>query len=578
MIKAFLLCHDTKTKIKQKNNKIINQTIIQEHKYAFDFCNIFGFEFSGNVKITADKISSYKIKYFEKFNEFYPILAINDFTKERNRFSILVANQYSHQQSEEENKYTLYIWTKDISFVLDTAKMDYSMKEKLRSNCQKMNKNGLQIMFYLKKDINISEKITFLTQKGKIISGLNYNLTDLDQLYTELEKNAEFLIGAAYGSPLKPHVKETISSFQEAKMKLYLISGEDEDNTMAVAFKSGFIGDNLTIKKLIADSNETLFVMMKYIFNTFKKEINEQRYSIFDRREEKNSTKKSIIDFQNKNKFILITNGSTLDLIFQNNFLSNHFKFLLLFCSHFIGFDMNQIVNKELVKMVKALYGKSNEKIMVIGNSIGDLALMQEANVSIEINEIMLSQIITSNIVMDGFQNLNKFIFIWSKISFDRIYKTMLFIFFAFSLLTYLRFFTSFLSDFSQSEIIPRLFFFLFFKNFLIWLLFGQLLSDNMLIIVLLKRIPLLYRQKNWQNDFEIKYLLLEYLIQPLLFAIFIIGTMGIASNEFNLENITNFRAECYAFVTIFFFFKVNLNFLKIKRLIVFCYDSFLDT
>ena len=561
MIKAFLICHDTKTKFKMKTNKPIHQTLVQEHEYALNFCNIFGFEFSGQVKITQDKIPSYKIKYFNKFSEFYPILTINHITRARNRFSILVGEKYSQNQKEEDNKFTLYIWTRDISFILDTVVMPFSMKEKLKNNSQKLKEKGLQIMYYLKKELTEFEKTHFLNRKSIITTGLNNNPSDLDELYTEMERNAEFLIGAAYSSFLKPHVKETISDFQEARMKLYLISGDSEDNTMTVAFKYGIIESNSIIKKLIADSNETLFVMMKYIFNGFKKEIDERTCSFFGHVESGNGAKKSIMDFQNKNKFTLIINGSTLELIFQNRYLSNHFKFLLLLCSQFIGFEMNQIVNRELISMVKILFkSTTNDKIMVIGDSLSDLSLMQEAHIGIEINENMQSKIFRSDIVISGFTYLNNIIFIWSKISSEKYQKTINFLFFSFSLLTHLRFLTSLFSYSSQSGIIPRLFYFLMGKNIFIWILFDNFLTERLHKIILLKRTPLLYRQKKWQNEFELKNLVFEILFQPLLLALFIICMLEYETNNSKIKDIITYRTEIYSIITIVLFFQVYFS------------------
>ena len=422
---------------------------------------------------------------------------------------------------------------------------------------------GLQIMYYCKKDLTFYEKTNFMLRKNTIVSGLNNNPSDLDTLYKEIEKNSEFLIGATLDCPIKPYVAESIKTFQEGQMKLFLISGDSENETMSVAYKSKLLEKTYSLKKLVADNNETLFVMMKYIFNTFKKELDGNDNLMYNRQhnERNSSQKKSLFDFQTKSKFTLITNGKTLELIFQNRYLSNHFKFLLLLSSQFIGFEMTQFINKELMLMVKGMIGSvTNETIMVVGNSYGGMALMQAADISIEITDNK-SKIFISDITMTNFKNLTNIVFVWSKINLENVQKKIYYLFYAFCLLTYLRFLASFLSFFSNSEIIPRLFFFMVFKNFLIWFALDEIIMGNHVKIALLKRFPILYRQKDWKNNFEIKSLLNEVLLEAflLVFIIFCVsGFLGDLEDARIIMNITEYQAEIYSIVTIFFFIKVN--------------------
>jgi len=277
--------------------------------------------------------------------------------------------------------------------------------------------------------------------------------------------------------------------------------------------------------------------------------------------ERNSSQKKSLFDFQTKSKFTLITNGKTLELIFQNRYLSNHFKFLLLLSSQFIGFEMTQFINKELMLMVKGMIGSvTNETIMVVGNSYGGMALMQAADISIEITDNK-SKIFISDITMTNFKNLTNIVFVWSKINLENVQKKIYYLFYAFCLLTYLRFLASFMCFFSHGEIIPGLFFFMVFKNFLIWFALDQFIMGNHVKIALLKRFPILYRQKDWKNHFQIKGLLNEVLLESFLLAFTIFcftGSLGIDLQGRKIINITEYQGEIYPIVTIFLFIKVN--------------------
>ncbi len=563
VVKAFLLCHDTKTKFKKRSNTPIHLTVKKDHECALNFCRDIGLDFSGNVKITQQKINSYKVKAFADFNEFYPIISVNEYTATRNRFSILVGEKFMNELNEE-SKFTLYVWSNELASVIDLLRLDYFLKEKLKEVSQKLKEKGFQMMYYCKKELDFYEKNNFLLKKDSIKSGINLNQLELDAFYNEIEKDLDYVIGATYSYILKPYVIETLSDFQAANMKMFLISGDSEDKTMAVAYASKFVQQGHLLKRLISDDNTKLFIMMKYIFNTFKKETDENENGFADYNNQfgkirKNIQKKSIVDFQLKNKFTLIVDGKTLEVIFQNRYLANHFKFLLLLCSQFIGFNTNQFVNRNLILMVKKLYGKqTNETILAIG--YGESFMMQEADISIEI-ENSNKKNGCCDIEVSDFKNLTNIVLIWSKISFENILNNLYSLGYIACFLTYLRFISSFFSYFSHNEIIPTVIYVLIYKNFLLLSLYSQIFIEKRINFAILKRFPILYREKNWKKNYEIKSLVWETVVPSLSLALLFnisVFFQRINFQNFLLKTLPEIQIDTYLVCHFLFFAKVN--------------------
>lgn len=516
------------------------------------------------MKITQKKLETYKVKVLDDFNEFYPLITINDYTSTRKRFSILVGEKYSNEHKIHTN-FTLYVWSNDLNSIIDLLNLDHFSKNQLKENSQKSKENGLELSYYSKKEINLSQKNNFLSRKKTKISGLNFDPIELNDLYNEIEQDLDFLIATTYNYSLKPYAIETFQNFQEAKMKIFFISQDSEYKTLAIAYKTKLIERDTVLKQLITTDNKKLFIMMKYIFNTFKSEIDENNMNFRENfnydKFRKQSERKSKIELHMKNQFTLITDGKTLELIFQNRYLASHFKFLLVFCKQLICYEMNQFVKKNLILMVKDLYsGLTNETILAIGNSSGDLIMMQEADVSVHIKQSE-SEVFLSDIAISELKSLNNIIFIWSKIGIENVQKKLYDLCFAACFITYFRFFISFISCYRQSEIVPTIFFVLIFKNIIFLSLFSQFRNEEKKKIALLRRYPILYKQLNWRKNNEIEILFAEIFIPSFSLALLFFGITSlqeISSQGYKIKTVNSFQLEIYLIFNLNFFIKVK--------------------
>ena len=76
-------------------------------------------------------------------------------------------------------------------------------------------------------------------------------------------------------------------------------------------------------------------------------------------------------------------NGDSLQIITMDKELKSNFKFVLQLMQSVIAYNMSPINKKQLVKMIQDEF-LDNPTVMVIGDGLNDVMMMQQANVSIE--------------------------------------------------------------------------------------------------------------------------------------------------------------------------------------------------
>lgn len=575
-LKAYLLCHNTKSRYNEKTPLILDhRTQLKEHSEVLNFCHQLNFSFEGNLKITSEMINSYKIKAFNQ-HEFYPILSINDFSKTRKKFSILIGEKYSSTNNINVLNATLYVWTNDLNSIINYLKMSESSKEVLKENSKNLQEKGFQLMYYCKKEMTYIEKNIFLNKKKIKESSHSLNETELDDLYNEYETDLEFLSGLFCDYELKPAVFQTINNFKEARIKLHLISEDDEEKVMCIAYKTNVINPNSNIKKLIAEDDESLSTKIKYILNSMKKELiyNDQNPRLIDNNDQKSrrklrknrsmGLKKVPDDFKKKEKFSLVLNGKTLELILNSKSLTNYFKFILLFCSEFIGFELLPAQKKLLVNLVKTINTNKDSNIIAIGNNNRDYLMMQESNVSFQIHSNLLGKNLNADICFHKFQYLSNLIFVYSKISLYIIDNILSWSFISGQIFLVFSFALQINVLDKNNMIISPLFITLILKNIFIFSIFLLAFMKVKYHLLFLQKLPILFSQKTLTKNNEIKCLFSKILIPSILIGFFIYLYQQIVE-IFDLIDVEYFQFEVFAIMSwisysqVFNYFFLNL-------------------
>ena len=542
-----------------------HETQIKQQSAALKFCRELGFFFEGSLKISAEMIHVYKIRVFEE-NEFYPILSINDYSPKRNRFSILVSEKYSSFNYAQELNATLYVWSNDLNSILNVLNLAENSKEKIKENSQKLKESGYQIMYYCKKEMTCSQKNEFLHKKDLKQTAINFHNQELDDLYNEIECDLDFILGVYIEYDLKPFAMESIRNLIEAKMKLFLLSEDQEEKTMATAYKTKIVTNESNIKKMNANDEESLAITIKYILNNIKKDIihyNDQIHT----NENKPKRFSSKDFFKMSDKLVLIFNGKTLELLLNNKYSTNHFKFLIMVSSHFIAYNMTPILKKEIIRLLKSgVQEKYEMNILAIGNNEGDYMMMKEADISFEIHDERRFKIIKADIYLESFRAFSDIVLVCGRLGSEMIENIIYWLLFAGNLLTYFKFIFEFFAFFSHTEVIPTIFMTLIMKNCLLLSIACLYFLKDKKNPLFLRAFPILFvkkpaLKKGEINNFVLKIALPSSITCSLLFIFTMFGS-------YQFKTVEEFQIQIFIFISL-------LIYIQVKKLILLLLNFF---
>lgn len=551
--KAYLLCHSTKSKFDQNMPSILNhRTERKEHASVLKFCKELGFSFEGSLKISSEMINAYKIQVLN-FHEFYPILSINEYSEKRKRFSILVGEKYSLVNDINNSNATLYVWSNDLNSLINNLEMRENFKEEIRENTNLLKEKGFQIIFYCKKEISAEEKLQFLSKKKSKESHNFDSSSELDELYDEFEKNLEFLSGIYFEYELKPNVIETLNVFKEAKIKLHIVSEDNEEKVMAIAYKSQILNPSSNIKKLIATNDENLTTMMKYILNNIKKELHHFEEANFLNKNEKNIKRRRVIKQSEKLKknerYILIIDGKTLQLILESKTHTNNFNFLIMLCAHFIGFNLLPSQKKLLITLLNTVESpKYESNIIAIGNNDSDYTMLQEANISIEIHDFQMERHLNGDIYLNSFEKIHEVLLVSSSIGAEIIKNIVCSLLFSGQVFL----FSCFVSQISSAETdiskIKPIYFTLLMKNWIVLSIVVFLFMETSQKPLMLQMIAMLHARKITLKINPFVWFFSKICL-PSILTVFLFNTFlvfGYTSGAFYIKTIEQYQFEFF--------------------------------
>jgi len=536
-----------------------HETQIKQQSAALKFCRGLGFFFEGSLKISAEMIHVYKIRVFEE-NEFYPILSINDYSPKRNKFSILISEKYSSFNYTQELSATLYVWSNDLNSILNVLNLSESSKEKIKENSQKLKENGYQIMYYCKKEMTSSQKNDFLHKKKLKQTAINFNNEELDDLYNEIEFDLDFILGVYFEYDLKLFAIESIQDLIEAKMKLFLLSEDNEEKIMATAYKTKIITHESNIKKMSANDEESLAITIKYILNNIKKDIIHYNDQI-NTNEKKSKMFSSKDFFKMSDKLVLIFDGKTLEMILNSKYSTNHFKFLILISSHFIAYNMTPILKKEIIRMMKSIIQmKYAMSFLAIGNNHGDSMMLKEADISFEIHDDRRFESIKADIYLESFRKFSEIVLVSGRLSSEMIENIIYWLLFAGNILTYVKFIYEFFSFYSHTELIPIIFMTLIMKNCLILSIACFCLLKDKKNPLFLMAFPVLYVKKTALKRFEIKNFVLKIMLPSAISCsiLFIFTIFDSFTNQSQIKTVEEVQIQIFIEISLLIYIQVK--------------------
>ena len=411
LMQTLTLCHFTKTKIDLKTNNFSHESTKQEISSILQFSEKFGYAFKGSFKITDSKIHVYETNNCSH-PQYYPIIGFNEATKNRSRFSLIVGIPIEkHAKIDTSQCSTLYVHGDDADEMINTLNLSSKDKEILREKIEKVRETGNMTIIYGKRQLSSEETKHYLNRKKIIKTSLTIKDEELESLYNSIEERLDLICVVCLKERLRPKITSVISSFHEAQIKIYFVSGDNECSTLASAFQSGIITNEAEVCKIQVKNQNAGLISLKWILQriqkqlAFNKRVNIEegssprftesaaRFDTMSPRHRKvgfeESAKKTGSRYSDNNSdetrlICILIDGESFRVIYKNKYLRHHFLFLMMFCNN-VCLNFSELDKKRLAKMIKTLDNSANCCVLGIGDGYDDVPMMQACDVSIEL-------------------------------------------------------------------------------------------------------------------------------------------------------------------------------------------------
>ncbi|CAD8192211.1 unnamed protein product [Paramecium pentaurelia] len=423
---SLLLCQEVISKFTQSDDQFIHDST----SHLFDqelirFANFFDIKFICTNE-QSGKIT-YIIEILKEIHEFQ-ILAINQYSNLHPRLGVLIqypdklAEQFkfsSDNDQEDELINSVLIVREEFNQIPSYVDIDKSSREYWDRIFLKLHMAGMRTVVYSKIYLRENEKANFLDRYSGIKFSQSQN--DLIQLFHDIEKDMQIMHVLGIKEKIRPDAKILIQQMRQADLSLFLLSGDDLNRVLPVAYKSKLL--STTDQLLYIDSDNAKLVIKNQLAqmaqqlqsndsNNINTNINTMQQSkalrlntLSDKYPSKSVEQNQNQDSQNKlgksqqmqsqmypeiKAFSIILSGEQFKIISEDNVLFTHLIFLLYFCNSLIAYKFNAKEKAEIIKIIQTQF-QGNKKVLAIGDSFNDIQMFRKANMGIQLFHIPIN-------------------------------------------------------------------------------------------------------------------------------------------------------------------------------------------
>lgn len=570
ILRGLLLCHEIRSKI--DNEACFNEYGSPDTQTILSFLSSFGYELKSQCTVFDKFITCYNVTK-KKTPEQYYIIAkllekIGD-NQTQYKLSMIINDSLSfNNQLNNKCDPFLLIRTDDPSFI-DNIDMDENERENLWLKIEALKSKGMRFIFlYQHKNINpydLNEYIQYMK---------NPQSQEFKEIQKKMESKCELLTVLSIKDQISKKIKNLISDFITIENKIWIVSNDSKEKTVAIASSLGLLPhdienielevslDNFTTNEVWMQINSAL-KKLKKILNFGNTKNNEELLTPSP----KLKGRKPIINFDSKiiennnivgnGKFNLILNGKLLSLIKDNDDLKNHFSFISAFCQNFIGFNLTSYDKEFLIELIKAKFPYQST-VLALGYSKEDSLMMKKADISIEYTKEQKGSSLNGDFTTNNFDIIRNLIRVDSLIFNEKI-VTIMMICYSVAFLTCMPYFLySVIFNFLPSDFIPKSFFILkdgLLFNIIAFIFFVWGESFN---VKILKTFAWAYKSGKQIKDFFFREAFFRFFLSSLFDTFFLTGFIVYGATSIDEGNLFLFEQ-----LIIIFIISINLMMLQ---------------
>ncbi|KAL4486421.1 hypothetical protein ABPG72_018375 [Tetrahymena utriculariae] len=425
-IKAISVSHMTKTKFQQTQLQFFQETINPLDKLIQEFTSQIGYQFRCSNKINDGAKDKFQYIYTNNQNETkkYTLLLPPAYNERKTRFCIIL-------KEDDSKKYTLYLKEELVNYpsymMVDKNITRQDQEKRLR----RLIEQGQIPIAFCKRELDELEIYQIQNQFENAMKAPEFYQNKeaiINYLYSSYIFKLELQCIIGIQETLRKDSQELVSLMNESFINTWMLTGDQFQKAVPAAYNSRILQRESDQQTLIFDCNNyknLKALILSYIITLKQKYLGENPQINRNQNElqQQNNLKRKKTSFtsyekEDNNKiFNILISGKTFEIIQKNQYLNDHFTFLLFFTKNLVGYQFNQFQKAQILQNLKKCQPKA--KILGIGNGLSDLRMYAQCDYSIEIVDFQKREIYArANSVVRSMKDIIKQLAVNSKINY----------------------------------------------------------------------------------------------------------------------------------------------------------------
>ena len=344
-----------------------------ESETILKFCDSCGFRFE-----TANRLENPDeyIIFISGFRHIkYKILGIIDFTSNRKVFSIIYQNPISKQ-------YILLVKGNEAA-LRKKIQVNSADEDKFKIIMRNFMKNGLNPLIYAYKILDPNEAISYHRKITNLKSSLINQSDHLEELAEEMETNLQIITVVGFQENIKPEAKEVMDFLLSVNIKPWILTGDLKEKALGVSMRLEIISQENEPLIIETSKKEDIVHEIRNILSILK--IHSQSYqNTFELKAEVKQKKKNLNFNYITNKYFLLINGQSLNIIDKDPYLKPHLDYICYLVKTVIGYNLSPWDKKLFACIIKRKFPRK-PICMAVGDGYNDILMLQSADVGVEV-------------------------------------------------------------------------------------------------------------------------------------------------------------------------------------------------
>ncbi|XP_074217899.1 phospholipid-transporting ATPase FetA-like isoform X18 [Camelus bactrianus] len=396
----------------------------------------FGFVFRSRTSETIMVVEMGEIRI-------YKLLAILDFNNVRKRMSVIVRTP--------ENRVMLFCKGADTILCQLLHPSCRSLRDVTMEHLDDFASDGLRTLMVAYRELDNAFFQDWSRKHSEAFLSLEDRENKISIVYEEIEKDLMLLGATAIEDKLQDGVPETIITLSQAKIKIWVLTGDKQETAVNIAYACNIFDDEMDGMFIVeGEDNETVWQELRSAREKMKPQSLLESDPIDDYLTTKPRIPFKIPEEVPSGNYGLVINGYSLAHALEGN-LELELLQTACMCKGVICCRMTPLQKAQVVELVKR-YKKV--VTLAIGDGANDVSMIKAAHIGVGISgQEGMQAMLNSDFAFSQFCYLQRLLLVHGRWSYNRMCKFLSYFFYKNFAFTLVHFWYAFYSGFSAQTV-----------------------------------------------------------------------------------------------------------------------------